>query len=255
MLASPDTRQIGIVHVHSCFSHDGRDSIASLRTFARDRGIAFIAMSDHAEDFDEERYHEFLAACNAQSDENVHIFPGLEFRFSGYKGLHLLALGLREWIRPETPAAFADLAPAACDLTVLAHPRLTRYRVPRVVRDSIAAVEVWNAAYDTRYLPDAAAIRLLHDIRRSRPEVIGIAGLDQHDARNDRETRVITHGGSDSPLKALRAGNFHNAGRTMCLGSTAEMSAPHAAVLSVASVALRVVNQLHDRVMRDRKRK
>ena len=58
-------------------------------------------------------------------------------------------------------------------------------------RDCIDAVEVWNASYNTRYLPDPRAIALLHVVQRTRPAVVGVAGLDQHDAGNDRRTRVV----------------------------------------------------------------
>jgi len=52
---------LGVVHVHSNYSHDGRDSLASLATFAAERGIGFIGLTDHAEDFSEARWREYVA--------------------------------------------------------------------------------------------------------------------------------------------------------------------------------------------------
>ena len=41
-----------VVHVHSSYSHDGRDSLEDLREFGLAHGIQLIGMTDHAEDFE-----------------------------------------------------------------------------------------------------------------------------------------------------------------------------------------------------------
>ncbi|HEU4564084.1 MAG TPA: PHP domain-containing protein [Gemmatimonadaceae bacterium] len=207
--------RVGIIHVHSAYSHDGLDSLESLRDFALARGIAWVGLTDHAEDLDPARFDEMVSECEALSDQRVRLIPGLEYRFAGHTGLHLLALGLSRWIEPATPEAFVREARGAARFTIVAHPVLARYRIPAAVLDGIDAIEVWNAAYNTRFLPDPRAIRILHALRARRPEVVGTAGLDQHDARNDRETRVIVAEGEQDPLAALRAGRFVNVGRTM----------------------------------------
>jgi hypothetical protein len=242
---------IGIVHVHSSFSHDGRDTLDDLRRFAEARGIAFIGLTDHAEDFDAARFAELVAGCDRASDERVTIIPGLEYRFKGWKGLHLLALGLRWWIDPQAPAEFIAQARHAARFTIAAHPVLHGYRLPEVAAAGIDGIEVWNAAYNTRYLPDPAAIRLLHHVQRARPEVVGIFGLDQHDARNDRETRVaLTDATETDPLAALRAGRFRNRGRTLELDSTCRLGAGRLAGLTALRAGLDGVNAIHERVMR-----
>ncbi len=207
---------VGAIHMHSEFSHDGRDSLPALNAFARRHELGFLGLTDHAEDFDAARFAEFQAGCAAASDDQVLLIPGLEFRFAGYNGLHLLALGLSRWIEPTTPGEFMVMAGAAARFTIVAHPILPRYQVPAEVAAGIDAIEVWNASYNTRYLPDPAAARLLRRIQRQRPELLGTAGLDQHDARNYRETRVILTGGpSADPLGELKAGRFHNRGRML----------------------------------------
>ncbi|HEX5436692.1 MAG TPA: PHP domain-containing protein [Gemmatimonadaceae bacterium] len=211
------------MHVHSDYSHDGKDSLERLREVALQRGIGFIGLTDHAEDFDAERFSKYTAHCAALSDDTVYLVPGLEFRFAGYTGLHLLALGLSRWIEPRTPAEFIEQTRGAVELTMVAHPILAQYQVPDPVLDGINAIEVWNAGYNTRYLPDPRAIRLLHRLRRRRPSVVGVAGLDQHDSRNDRETRVIV-AGDGHPLAALKAGTFRNRGRTMSFDSAASIA-------------------------------
>jgi PHP domain len=244
MVSGPMT--VGVVHVHSDFSHDGRDPVERIHDLAVARGVGFVAMSDHAEDFDEARFTELAARCRAVSDDRATVIAGLEFRFAGFRGLHLLALGLERWINPRTPGEFAAVAPGVCGLTVVAHPGLAGYRVPPDVVETIDAIEVWNAAYNTRYLPDPRAIDLLRKARETRPAIVGVAGLDQHDAANDRETRVITDGGTD-PLRELRAGHFHNRGKTLGFGPRGEWPAAGLAALRVARRTLDVIERTQER--------
>lgn len=244
-------QRIGVIHLHSDFSHDGRDSLEELRGWAAERGIGFIALSDHAEDFDAPRFELLCEQCRAASGGGVELIPGLEFRFAGLKGLHLLALGLREWLEPRTPEEFMASAPGRCALTVLAHPVLTGYRTPPAVLEGVDAVEVWNAAYNTRFLPDPRAIGLLHRLRRSRPGVVGTAGLDQHDRRNDREIRIAVSGAGD-PLAEIRAGRFQNRGRTMRFDSGVSWGKGRMAALTLLRWGYDRVERVQDRLARAR---
>ncbi len=239
----------GVVHVHSSYSHDGRDSLPALQAFARQKELAFVALTDHAEDFDPEVFRRFTEECRSLSSDGPTLIPGLEFRFKSLKGLHLLALGLTRWIEPETVDDFISMTDGVAGLTVAAHPVLPNYTYPGVVLDGIGAIEVWNASYNTRFLPDPRAIRLVHRIRRSRPAVVAIAGLDQHDARNDRETRVELLEDGD-PLACMRDGRFVNVGRTMRFDSGANLGPVAMAGLSGARLVLNGVEGVQDRVAR-----
>lgn len=242
---------IGIVHVHSNYSHDGRDSLQSLAVVAAARGIGFVGLTDHAEDFTEARWHQYVAECAAASSDAVRLIPGLEFRFAGFPGLHLLAFGLAHWIEPTTPDEFIALAVPASRFTAIAHPILAGYAVPRRVRDGIDGLEVWNTTYNTRYLPDPRSFRLLHQLQRERPAIVGFAGLDQHDARNDREARVVvTEAGAADPLGALRAGHFANRGRTMQFDARSGVAGVRLALLSVIRWCYDRVERVQDFMLR-----
>ncbi|MGE0352565.1 MAG: PHP domain-containing protein [Gemmatimonadales bacterium] len=243
--------RVGVVHVHSDRSHDGRDSLADLYRFALERGIGFVGLTDHAEDLDGAGYREIVEECAELSDERVQLIPGLEYRFAGYPGLHLLALGLPGWIDPRTPGEFVALTREGPSFTIVAHPLLPKYRVPEEVRAGVDAIEIWNAAYNTRYLPDPRAIRLLHEIRRSRPEVVGTAGLDQHDARNDRGTRVVLDDTAPpDPLEALRAGRFTSRGVTMQMDAAVSFGPVRLLTLTAMRRGLDAVNRVHETVMK-----
>ena len=239
----------GAIHVHSTYSRDGRDSLPALREFGLARRLGFIGLTDHAEDLDPAAFAEFQRECAEQSDERLRLIPGLEFRFAGLKGMHLLALGLTRWIAPATPEEFFDMAAGSCGLTIAAHPIYPRYAYPEVVLSRVDAVEVWNAAYNTRFLPDPRAMQLLRRLRQRRPEVVAVVGLDQHDARNDRETRIEVPDGAD-PLAAVRAGSFRNVGRTMQFGADAELGAIRGAGLWAARAVLDGVEGVQERSVR-----
>ncbi|HEX5385827.1 MAG TPA: PHP domain-containing protein [Gemmatimonadales bacterium] len=248
----PGARRTGILHVHSTYSHDGRDSIARLRALALTRGIGFVGLTDHAEDLDAQRFAELCRECREQSDSAVRIIPGLEFRFAGFRGLHLLAFGLREWIAPATPEEFVALARSRADFLALAHPKLCRAEPPRTVLTGVDAVEVWNAAYNTRYLPDPKAIALLRRIRRERTNVVGFAGLDQHDGSNDRQTRVVLDRPDAEPLDELRAGRFTNEGRTMRFSGATAWDPVRLGLLYAVRAIYDRVERFQDRAARAR---
>jgi hypothetical protein len=246
------TGPLGIVHVHSDYSHDGRDSLATIRERAVTAGVRFVALTDHAEDFDEGRFAQYSAQCRELSDAKVSMIAGLEFRFPRQRGLHLLALGLERWVAPPTPEAFAADVTGVSALTVMAHPVLAEYRLPPEVRARIGAIEVWNGSYNTRYLPDPRAITLFQSMRRDRPDLVAIAGLDQHDGSNDRRIRVCLTRASDSasPLEALRAGRFTNRGLTMSFGPGAEWTAPRLRALIMARSVLDAVEGVQESAAR-----
>lgn len=242
--------QVGVIHMHSVYSHDGKDSLESMHEDCVTRGIQFVGMTDHAEDFTSDLFDEYVQHCDAVSSQEVLFIPGLEFRFPGLKGMHLLALGLRTWIDPKSPEEFIELARRAARLTVLAHPVLAKYKIPDVVLQYIDAIEVWNGNYNTRFLPDPHTIEILRDVRTRRPHVVATVGLDQHDSSNDRELRLLIGKRAGDPLAELRAGRFINVGRTMHFDSVASMSSSRMQALKMARTTLDRVDHMHDRTVR-----
>jgi hypothetical protein len=253
-MTSSRTTRLGAVHVHTAYSHDGRDSIAEVADWARKAGLAFVAITDHAEDLDGAAYERLCAECAEQSRDGLEIIPGLEFRFVGHTGFHLLACGLSRWIEPATPEEFLSLARAHAQLLIAAHPVIWRNSYPPALLRQFDAIEVWNATYNTRYLPDPAAVRTVRALRRDGADTLAIVGLDQHDRRNDRGTRVGIDAGEPAPLMALRRGAFTNIGVTMRFAPTVSWSPLHQAALQVARTAWDAIERVQDRVARARKR-
>jgi hypothetical protein len=245
--------RVGAIHIHSDYSHDGKDSLEAIRASAIARKMDFLGMTEHAEDFVEELYEEYIDHCARLSDDKVVIIPGLEFRFAGYPGLHLLALGLPTFISPESPEEFIHTATGAAALTVLAHPVLCRYRVPEIVLRSIDAIEVWNGNYNTRYLPDTRSIDLLDTCQRMGRRPVATVGLDQHDASNDRELRIAVGADAQYPLEEIRSGRFLNIGRTMQFDATAHMNERRLRRLRMLRFAIDKISKLQDRLFAPRR--
>ncbi|HXC24646.1 MAG TPA: PHP domain-containing protein [Gemmatimonadaceae bacterium] len=243
-------QRVGAIHMHSDYSHDGLDPLETMRDMCLARGIDFVGLTDHAEDFVPELFDEYLQHCAAVSDERIQFIPGLEFRFSGLRGVHLLAFGLRQWIAPRTLSEFFEQTRDTASFTAVAHPILARYDVPQVVLNQIDGVEVWNASYNTRYLPDPRAMRLFHSVQRVRPDVVAIAGLDQHDGSNDREVRVRVQSSIEDPLKALKAGEFTNTGRGMQFDSRVTLSPTQMHWLTTKRWAFDLMEQTQARLVR-----
>jgi hypothetical protein len=234
--------------MHSDYSHDGRDSLEAMREMCLARGIQFVGLTDHAEDFVPELFGEYVQHCAAVSDGRVQFIPGLEFRIA--QGVHLLALGLRQWITPRTAEEFFESTRTTAQLTLLAHPVLARYKIPQTVLDNIDGIEVWNTGYNTRYLPDPRAMRLYHSVARIRPGTVATAGLDQHDGRNDREVRVILNNPSAAePLLEIKNGRFSNSGKTMRFDSRAAIPPARMRLLTAVRWAFDIGERTQDRVL------
>jgi len=259
MAAEPDLTPpgyaAGVIHMHSDYSHDGHDSLEQLRDVCVERKIRFVGMTDHAEDFIPEVFSEFVQHCDAISTPEVEFIPGLEFRFAGYKGMHLLALGLREWIEPRTPEDFCAMTRDRARFTVLAHPVLCKYRIAPCILEHVDAIEVWNGNYNTRYLPDPRSIEIVHDLRTRRPNVVATVGLDQHNSQNDRELRTLIDPAElTDPLAALKGGRFTNLGRNRRFDAHATLAPGAMRRLKIARTGLDMVNQLHERTIRTLRR-
>jgi hypothetical protein len=217
-------------------------------------GVGFVAMTDHAEDVDANRWSALVAGCERVSTSVIRVIPGLEFRFADYPGLHLLAMGLRRWICPASPEEFIEGVRGQGALTVVAHPGLAGYRLPACVQAEINGLEVWNGSFNTRYLPDPRAIALLRQLRRRRPEVVGTVGLDQHDLRNVRELRVVLKSDSADPLGEVRSGRFRNHGRTMAFSSALDWPVVALTGLYAVRAVFDRIEFVHDRLVRYQRR-
>ena len=172
----------GIIHVHSDFSRDGLCSIEDLADFAREAGFQFVGLTDHAEDLSPEDMKSLRGECEKHSDESCVLIPGLEFRCS--EDIHILGLGITDDMSSTDPVTVAGQIRDLGGLSILAHPYRNGYRCPPELSSCLNGIEIWNAAYDGRFVPRLASLRLLREARNVNPSMFGIGGADLHGLYN-----------------------------------------------------------------------
>jgi len=213
----------GIVHVHSHFSSDGFYSIADLADFAREAGFRFVGLTDHAEDLTSDDVKCLRRECEQHSNESCTVIPGLEFRCSG--GIHILGLGVADHIPSSNPVVVASEIRAKGGLAILAHPSRASQNGGSELYATLDGIEIWNAAYDGRFVPPLSNLRLLQEARNTNPAILAFGGTDLHWLH--RPPSVVlelaeSNGVSqDIVLEELRFGRFSIRGKYVCFGANA----------------------------------
>lgn len=212
----------GIFHAHSTYSHDGRCTLPELVSLCKERGLGFIALSEHAEDMEEASMDAFASECKELSKTGFILLPGLEFGFSEYPKLHLLGIGVTRYIPPSDISRTIDAIREQGGLSVIAHPARNGHFVPEHIKGKIDGIEVWNAAYDSRYLPHHKSVSLYRALRKINNSMLAFGGLDFHTAWNFKELSVCVNGSpadAKELLDLLREGSFTNKGKLFTIGS------------------------------------
>lgn len=206
-------RARGVVHVHSAFSADGSLSIDEIARRCVDRGLSFVALTDHAEDVDQAAMRRLVAACQKRSRDGFVLIPGLEYRLS--EQVHILAIGQYQLL--DAPGVVDAIEAAFGDGCVLvaSHCTLDSDIPPRVL-EILSAVEIWNVSRHTRFLPAGGGVAAYRQWSRAYPDLLAIGGLDMHSGREwgcavvlERDCEVR----QDTVLSELRAGRFYTKGR------------------------------------------
>jgi len=205
----------GVLHVHSVFS-DGEESLERLAEIFRRSGMDFMAVSDHAEVFDDERMDRYVQACAALSTKEFEVVPGLEF--ASHAGLHILGYGVTRRFRAKDPEAIVDGIHEAGGIAVLAHPPTGCINLITSIKHKLDGIEVWNGRYDGVFSPRAESFQLLRRIRMLNAKTSAYGGIDLHKMEQARKPiRVeldLNRSRSDETekrqaiLNALRSGEF-----------------------------------------------
>jgi hypothetical protein len=182
----------GLFHLHSDYSFDGKLSLEELKEECVRRKQNFMVVTEHAEDFDAEKLRRYLDHCRRLTDREFIVVPGLEFRMEGEREVHVLVVGAEALESAETPQGVMEKAQSenGRGLVVLAHPSRNGHYLPKDLEHRIHGIEIWNAAYDSRYLPDYWAIRLFRSLRKLNRNLVGFGGLDLHDRSGFRKLKL-----------------------------------------------------------------
>ena len=196
--AKPRSVYTGVIHLHSAYSHDGRDTIPDLVRTLVGQGLDFCILTDHFEDFDSrtlDRYRAEIEAVNAEGDFKV--VPAIEVEF---ESVHVILVPVGSFAEIQGIVAARDLSRSEA-VKLLAHP--TKYDLETtmaLLRDQeFDGVELWNQMDDGKYAPPRDHLRAL--LPRIRPDMRGhFFGGDIHDGRH-AVTNYLTIP-ADGPLTA-----------------------------------------------------
>jgi len=216
----------GVLHVHSIFS-DGEERLERIVQTFSDAGMNFIAVSDHAEVFDEQRMQEYVAVCDALSSANFLVIPGLEFALKG-GSIHILGYGITRRVRAPNMDQLVDGIHEAGGIAVLAHPPRGSINMVSTITGKLDGVEIWNSRYDGTLTPRAGSIQLLRRIRSSNLNAAAFCGVDLHQiaqARKPIYVDVKTESlARREIIHALRAGSFTLRGGNLVIPASGKLT-------------------------------
>lgn len=202
----------GVIHCHSTYS-DGEFTLAELREIFLAEGCRFALMSDHAEYFDEGRLREYVAECEALSDERFRFVAGLEFTCE--RRMHVLGYGVTTLAGTTDPQAVIEHIEREGGVSVIAHPMDSMFDWIESFRTLPLGIETWNTKYDGQHAPRPGTFRLLTRLQSRRPEMLAFYGQDLHWRRQPRVLFNLVECGEepsrDALLEAFRRGAYTGA--------------------------------------------
>jgi len=199
----------GILHVHSRHSFDGQHSLEEIAEFARGKGYGFVCVTEHSDTLTEQLTREMVAHCHAVSTPDCLILPGIEFTCDN--NLHVLGLGIEKWTPEKRPYEVATFIREHGGIGVVAHPRRYKYDIPPELRSVVQGIEIWNAGYDGRFVPNKRSLHLLMRWRNDNPALWAYGGQDLHSITDKWHVEVTVDCDrleKACVLRALRDGNF-----------------------------------------------
>jgi PHP domain len=216
----------GILHAHSVFS-DGEAPLDRLVETLRHAGMSFVAVSDHAEVFDDRRMEDYVRICEALSSHSFVVIPGLEFALHG-GDIHILGYGITRRVRFTNMEELVDGIHEAGGIAVLAHPPFGSINMIGPIRGKLDGIEVWNGRYDGTRAPRADSFQLLRRIRLLNAKAAAYCGIDLHKIGQVRkpvyvevETERLER---FAIINALRAGSFTLHGSNISIPSTGNLT-------------------------------
>lgn len=168
------------VHAHSNWSYDGTWPLDQLASALRRRRYDGVLMAEHDLGFDEDRWRSYVVACTRASDPSFTVVPGIEYSDED-NVVHLAVWGVDRFLgERRAPELIVESALEAGAFIMLAHParRDAWQRLSPQTLDRLSGVEVWNRKYDG-IAPGRVALQLARD----HPQLLPLAGLDFHTAR------------------------------------------------------------------------
>lgn len=199
----------GIIHAHSNYSYDGQHSLAEIAKYGIKRGYGFIGMSEHSDTLDEKKMADYVKECQQVSSQNCLIISGIEFTCED--NLHIVGLGVEHYTDIKDPLKVAEFIRQQGGISIIAHPVRYNYQIPSNLSNAVDGIEVWNAGYDGRFVPNDCSLNLIKEMRKENKSILAFGGQDLHRIKDHCSVEIAApcNGLSKgSILLALKEGNF-----------------------------------------------
>ncbi len=199
----------GAPHVHSSVSYDGTMSIEEICSFFRRKKFDFVLIAEHSENISNGVMTKLIDECKRFSSSEFLIIPGLEFRCRD--DLHILGFGVSKIFECDDPSKVIDHIRRQGGVAILAHPTKKNYALDRVWIEKLDGAEIWNLAYDGKFLPQAESIRMHRKLAEHNPGLKPFAGMDLHQKKDYYDIVLKIEGQNLSQnqiLKNLKEGDF-----------------------------------------------
>jgi hypothetical protein len=193
----------GIVHVHSSYSYDGQHSLEEIARHGAMRGYSFIGMSEHSDTLNEEKMAQHVKDCEEATTSDCLIIPGIEFTCEN--NLHLVGLGVQHYTDTKDPWKVSEFIRRQNGIAVFAHPRRYNYQIPAKLADVLHGIEVWNAGYDGRFVPNDRSLGLLKDFRSRNEKLLAFGSEDLHRITNRSHVELVVCCERLEKIEVLRA--------------------------------------------------
>lgn len=217
-------RQVGALHIHSSYSHDAEWPLARCKEVFKREGHHFLAMTEHAEGFDSEQAAAWLDECDRLSDPDFLVIPG--FEFSVGRNIHLLGFGIRKLLHGRSVEALIDQIHDAGGVAVWAHPAPAALNLIYPAAERLDGMEIWNSRYHKGSRLPLRLMRVLEQLRETRPAFHGFAGIDFHKGDQARRLSVAVESprSASAIVAALRSGKFTIRHGPVSIPSTGSLS-------------------------------
>jgi len=236
----------GIVHVHSTYSYDGKESLASLKELLMEKGLSFCCLTEHTDEMTMEQAQMLVQECRTLSGSQFVFIPGFEVP---YKDAHILLIGAELFMGQKADAQMLKAWSERAHLTVLAHPVRNKFTIDEPMLEAINGVEIWNQQYEGKKVPRARSSEFLRELQSRKPELIATGGTDLHRREHLGSpffSIEVAHVTSDAIIEALVAGAYTFGNKKVSVSSTGlwkgKGSAGHR-LLSMYSIALIVLGK------------
>lgn len=198
----------GVMHVHSTYSYDGKESLRSLRDLLMQKGITFCCLTDHTNEMTISQAQLLVQECKALSGSQFVFIPGFEVP---YKNAHILLIGTEIFLRQTADSEILRQWSSKSRLTILAHPVRNQFTLDRVMEEVIDGVEIWNRQYDGKKVPRTHSAHLLRALQEKNQSLLATGGLDFHRTEHlgsPYYTLEVEHLSSEAIVKALVDGSY-----------------------------------------------